>query len=123
MRLTITPAGLSVLAEALPGLSADLALAILTQPAAYADALLVWRPGQRGPLAISEPGAVGHRTAGAHCTFVPQQNADAMQIFEDGFALMLTDDTWSAIRAALTHGHESDVPFSDGGVFELRWLA
>src|SRR5262249_54813059 len=82
----------------------DAALALLTALDAQADGCLAWAPGQPGPEAISMPGANGARISGCFVLFVPQQEADGANMFEDGFACMLTDASWARVRHALTSG-------------------
>jgi hypothetical protein len=98
------------------------ALALLTGVPYAADALLVWRPGQQGPLAIGAPGQPGAVVAGCFCGFVPKQAADDAQIFEDGFVVMLTKASWRRIRGALTSGSDLELPAGPGGLaFSIRW--
>lgn len=46
-----------------------------------------------------------------------------MQVFEDGFALLITDETWRRVRHALASAAELDIPLAGGGAFEIRWRA
>jgi hypothetical protein len=79
----------------------ELALAFLTVLDPTADGCLVWVPGQQTPEAITLPGRAATRLSGCFVAFVPQQPADGANLFEDGFAAMLTDRTWAALRHAL----------------------
>jgi hypothetical protein len=100
------------------------ALALLTGFPPNADALLVWQPGQRGPMGISAPGTGGDVLAGCFCAFVPQQPADDAQVFEDGFVLMLTKGSWRRMRTALTAGENMSLPPGPGGLeFHVRAAA
>ena len=88
----------------------DLALALLTTIAPDADSCLVWTPGQRAPEAIAFPGSTGRRTSGCFVAFVPQQDADAANVFEDGVVCMLTDASWARVRQALATGTPLTIP-------------
>lgn len=41
---------------------------------------------------------------------VPEADADAGQVFEDGFLLMLTADSWHSLREAITSGRPLELP-------------
>lgn len=96
-------------------------LALLTGLPPSADALLVWQPGQQGPMGISAPGRSGEEIAGCFCAFVPKQQADEARLFEDGFALMLTKGSWRRVRTALISGDDLSLPPGPGGLeFRVR---
>ncbi len=86
------------------------ALAIFTTLAPDADSCLVWSPGQTEAAGIAEPGATGARTSGCFVLFVPQQDADAANVFEDGVVCMLTDASWARVRHALATGAPLALP-------------
>jgi hypothetical protein len=88
----------------------EAALAILTVLDPGVDACLVWFPGQNGPEAISAPGSNGTRIAGCFIAFVPQQDHDGANPFEDGLAAMLTDASWARVRQALVAGMPLEIP-------------
>jgi len=111
-----------VLSKDLPGLPRKQALALLTQLSPAADSLLVWRPGQQGPVAITPPGSGGSVVAGCFCGFVPGQKEDDVQLFEDGFVVMLRDRTWRRLRNALASGDDLELPSGPTGLsFTLHW--
>jgi len=98
------------------------AMALLTDLNPLSDACLVWQPGQRGPEAISPPGSKGETVAGCFVAFIPDQDADEVRVFEDGFALMIRNDTWANIRRAIDQQTEvAFTPSTAGLKFELRW--
>ena len=82
----------------------DIALALLLVLDPRADACLVWSPGQTSAEAISVPNGTGTRISGCFIAFVPQQERDVANPFEDGFAAMLTDASWTRVREALFAG-------------------
>src|SRR5262249_7207912 len=60
--------------------------------------------------AISAPGSDGSRLTGAIIAFVPMQKANDMKGMEDGYGLLLTDESWQEIRHALATGANLSVP-------------
>jgi hypothetical protein len=88
-----------------------------------ADAWLVWEPGQSSPNAITPPGSRGERVGGCFIAFVPGQAADEGLLVEDGFAWMLTDASWSALRRALTEGQSLALLAEGGRRLRLEWVA
>lgn len=111
------------LAEALPSLPANAALALLATLAPDADACLVWSPGQVGAQAISPAGSQAARMAGNFLLLVPEQRADGGNPFEDGFAYLLTDASHKLMRWALGTGTAVELA-ADGGEgksLQLSW--
>ncbi|MEZ4340971.1 MAG: hypothetical protein R3B82_30470, partial [Sandaracinaceae bacterium] len=98
------------LANALTGRPADAGFALLTGRAPRANAVLVWRPGQSEPAAIAPPGSPGTSLSGAMLIVAPGQTSDRAQMHEDGFALLVRDETWPAIEAALIRGTAFELP-------------
>ncbi len=98
-------------------------LGLLTEIDRTANACLYWVPGQGGPTAITAPLSDASRIAGCFLAFVPEQPADGGRILEDGFAMMLTDESWGAVRAAMAAGEAITVPAAgDGLSFSLEWI-
>jgi hypothetical protein len=92
----------------------------LRDPAA--NACLVWEPGQREPTAISPPGSDGSCVSGAYAIVLGEQPHDGGKLFEDGFAIELTDASWAEFRRALFEGTDLVIPATDGGMdFALAW--
>jgi hypothetical protein len=88
---------------------------LLTDIDPSANGCLVWEPGQHQPEAITPPGSDGSRLCGCFAMFVPGQAENDVQVFEDGIALMLTDDAWAEIRQALVQRSEGiSVACKDG---------
>jgi len=101
----------------------DSTLCLFAMPPAAANAVLVWRPGQVAPQACAAPAGDGSRIGGAHCLFVPQQEADGSQLVEDGFAALLNDSSWAQLRRALAEGQPFEVQpqEQDSLSFRLSW--
>ncbi len=99
-------------------------LSLLTELDPRANGCLVWEPGQSGPVAITPPNSDGSRLTGCFMAFVPGQAEDGGQLFEDGFVMMLTDESWTTIRQALETGKAVSVPATKTGLsFSLEWIA
>jgi len=90
----------------------------------------VWAPGQQGPEAIQasagpdrqlQPGQLS-RMGGSFVMFVPEQQADSGQLFEDGFAFMLSDPSWARFRQALMAGRPGNLAAAPGALsLSLQW--
>jgi len=92
----------------------------LRDPAA--NACLVWEPGQDEPSAISPAGSDGSRVAGAYAIVLGAQPHNGGKLFEDGFAIELTDASWAAFRRALLGGTDLVIAATAGGMdFALTW--
>lgn len=99
---------------------APTAFLALRDPAA--NACLVWEPGQREPTAISPPGSDGSRVCGAYAIVLGEQSHNGGKLFEDGFAVELTDASWAEFRRALFEGTDLVIPATRGGMdFALTW--
>jgi hypothetical protein len=120
--LEITEDAAATFAQALVNLPATAGFALYTHIDPTCDGCLVWSTGQADPSAITPPDSAGQKLCGAFVLVVPQQQANAVRIHEDGFALLLTDATARAFREAL----ESAKPLEFDGAadelaFSLRW--
>jgi hypothetical protein len=111
--LRMSRAAVPLCARALADFPANEVLALLPSLDPNADSCLVWSPGQRAPFAISPTGSGGRRMAGCFVLFVPEQEADGGQIIEDGFAMMLTDASWTKLRSAMTTGADLVLPSTE----------
>lgn len=79
----------------------------------FADCHLVWQPTKsEGIQAISCPGSKGERLGGSYIAFVPSQKADYALIYEDGFIVMLTNESWSLLKKCFITGLKSSVLLS-----------
>jgi hypothetical protein len=95
-------------------------LTLLTGIDPESSAALVWSPGQKAPAAITAGHETGPHLAGSFVMFVPQQDEDGAQMFEDGFAVFVRDQTWKRLRQALVDGKPLSVPASgDKMSFEM----
>lgn len=98
-------------------------LALLTNLDPSAHGCLVWQPGQSQPAAITPPDSDGTRLCGCFILFVPEQPNDSGRLFEDGYAVMLTSASWTAIRRAVAAGEGISIPASEPGMgFRLEWI-
>ncbi len=76
----------------------DSVMALLTRVPTGANACLVWNAGQEQPRAITPPQSRGEMLAGCFVMFVAGQPQNGIQLVEDGFVLLLTDENWSRLR-------------------------
>jgi len=121
LRLTI-PSDAKNLASGVSTLAAEAPFALLTRPAASANAILTWRPGQREPTGISPDGSDGARLSGSFVLFVPSEEGDQGRPFEDGYSLLLSAESWRLLTAALVQCRPLSIELSEGLQFELEWL-
>jgi hypothetical protein len=108
------------LREGMKDLDPGMPRVLLTDLDPTADSCLVWQPGQEGPEAIAKQDSEGDRLAGCFIAFVPGQTADGGRICEDGYAMMLTDESWSAIRRCIETEKPLSIP-GKGGELGFRW--
>jgi hypothetical protein len=108
--LRLLPGAGKRLGESIREVAQDRPAAVLTEVDPEANGCLTWRPGQQQPEAITPPESDGSALCGCFIGFVPEQDADAGQVFEDGFLLMLTADSWHSLREAITSGHPLELP-------------
>jgi hypothetical protein len=108
--LRLLPGAGKRLGESIREVAQDQPAAVLTEVDPEANGCLTWRPGQQQPEAITPPESDGSALCGCFIGFVPEQDADAGQVFEDGFLLMLTADSWHSLREAITSGHPLELP-------------
>ena len=97
------------------------ALALLTDPAPDADARLVWAPGQHRPKAITPPGTIGSRVTGSFIVLVPASERDEVRLIEDGYAVLLTVESWESLRAALRGRQPLALLPSEGPSLLVEW--
>jgi hypothetical protein len=101
----------------------DGAFAIFTEIEETADSCLVWRPGQREPAAIAQPGSQGARTSGCYVAFIHGRPEDGALLIEDGFVVSLTTASWVALARAVGDGTDLSIPTTGLGMsFALEWL-
>lgn len=112
------------LATALEQLPNEAGFCLQTLIDPTADGCLVWTPGQKEPSAITPPSSTGQRLCGAFVMVVPQQKDDQVQLYEDGFALTMTDSSVLAFRKALCQQSSFEFAGSSAGFgFSLVWAS
>ncbi|KAI9771252.1 MAG: hypothetical protein M1839_002836 [Geoglossum umbratile] len=86
-----------------------------------ADSGLVWKSGQTRPEAYGIDCQSMNRINLAFFIFCPQQDKDHCIMVEDGYSLMLKDNTWKNIRSAIEGRREIVIPLADNMRFRLEW--
>jgi len=122
LRVRIPTAARGILGRGVAALAPGTPFALLTEPAANADAMLVWHPGQAEPKAIYADGSEGARLTGGCLAVVPGGQKDEIRVMEDGYTLLLSDDTWGSLASALLGERLICLPMSDGATLEIEWL-
>ena len=100
----------------------DQGVSLLTGIDRMADECLTWEPGQREPFAITPPGSQGERLSGCFLMLLPGRKEEEARLFEDGFAWMLNDTSWKAVKRALSEGQA--LALMVGGTrLRIEWVA
>jgi len=94
-----------------------------------ADACLTWQaPGAGYPQAIAKlQGESGIRStsqvwvAGTFLSIVGGAEISTYRVYEDGFALMLTEHDWNSVIVALKTGDHLNINMAEGTTFKLSW--
>jgi hypothetical protein len=97
--------------------------ALLVAPAANANALLVWHPGQKEAKAITPDGSDGSRLSGCCLLIAPGGQKDQARLWEDGHSLSFSDETWARVSAALFAAKPLRLRMADDTLLELEWQA
>ena len=97
--------------------------ALLTEYDLSADSQLVWEPDNT-ITNLSHAQATGSRIGAGFCVLIPGREWDEGQRVEDGYAMLLTAESWQALRLALVGGAPLHIPAVGGGYgLRLEWLA
>ena len=122
VRVRVPKLSRGILAQGVGGLDSGTPFALLTEPAANADALLVWYPGQTEPKAVYAEGSDGARLTGGCLAVVPGGQKDEIRVMEDGYSLLLSSDTWGSLASSLLGERTISLPMADGATLEVEWL-
>ncbi|MBN2146633.1 MAG: hypothetical protein JW726_04555 [Anaerolineales bacterium] len=106
----IPPSVPALLVNSLASIPPERGLAFLSGYPDGADSCLAWNPEQKQLIINLPAGSLRQRLAGCFILFVPEQQSTAIQVFEDGFAVMLPTADWLQIRRALLEGQPFRLP-------------
>jgi hypothetical protein len=123
VRVLLSPEVRAELRSSLASLPPGAPFALLTAPAASANAVLVWHPGQKVPKAISPNGSDGSRLSGSCLLISPGGQPDQARMLEDGYSLLFSDASWAKLADALVSGQPLRLAMADEMVVELEWRA
>ena len=121
LRVLLTREVRADLRGSVASLAPGASFALLTAPAASANAVLVWQPGQKVPKAISPDGSDGSRLSGCCLLVALGGQKDQARIMEDGYSLRFSNETWALVSAALGAGQPLTLPMADDMRLELEW--
>jgi len=121
LRVSI-PSDTTELLRGLSSLPADAPFALLTRPAASANAILVWRPGLEGTNAISADGTDGSRLSGSCLMVVPVGDRDQIRPIEDGYSVLFSKESWAVLATALLAQRPMSLNMADDMRFQIEWL-
>lgn len=122
LSISLSSATRALLARGGSAVSSSTPFALLTTPAASANAVLVWHPGQTEPTAISPDGSSGSRVSGSCLLVQPGDGDDQTRLIEDGYSLLFSARSWSLVSAALLEERPLSLPMADNTRLELTWL-
>jgi hypothetical protein len=123
IKLKLLSSSINILRDRLSELPPDNVLTLLTDFDPKANGCLVWNLEKRRGSAIVPDESNGSQMGGCFISFVPNQSEDKGLVVEDGFAMLLTDASWLAIRKAIEIGSSVFIPATNGGSsFSLEWL-
>ena len=97
--------------------------ALLMRPAASANAILVWHPGQVGLSGISAEGSDNSRLSGSFLLLMPGEQPDHIRQIEDGYSVQLSNESWAELSGALIEARPLSLDLEGGQRFELEWLS
>lgn len=116
VRIGVSAKARDTLTRMLSSWTLDLPLALLIDWPTTADRCLVWQPGLTGVNAITPGKAIGEVLGACFVLIVAHQQQNGMRIIEDGFGLLLTDESASGLRDALMNGGDCIVEYPNGRI-------
>ena len=123
VRVLLSPGAREAMGSGLASMKRGQPFALLTEPAAGANALLVWHPGQTEPAIISPAGSDGSRMTGSCLMVVPGGQKDEARLFEDGYSLLFSTRSWGMLCAALLEQRPYSLELTGGSKLEFEWLS
>jgi len=110
LTLRMNPGFLDNLGSALAQTGLDPCLAVITGHLPQADARVVWlKKGDCLPI-IGRVGSTASTLEGGFVALLGQRAADEALVVEDGFAVQLRSNSWSAINEAITARSVVEIP-------------
>jgi hypothetical protein len=108
--------------EAIVGRGASGPVALLTELDPEADALAVYRSGQKGPAATRAGDTPVSRLAGTFVLFVYATESDSAKLYEDGFTVSLKEASRRALAEAVAAGKDLRLLGGPGSLsIRVRW--
>lgn len=96
---------------------------IWTGPDSGSAKVMVWNPDDGiGKSELPTPYEEGEAIEGCFVAIFPGQEVNHWRRIEDGFQILLRQETWNELRPALLGGRPMRVEFTDGTHLELAWV-
>ncbi|KAH7369599.1 hypothetical protein BKA65DRAFT_2249 [Rhexocercosporidium sp. MPI-PUGE-AT-0058] len=86
-----------------------------------ADSGLTWKRGQKDPMGYASNSGVMKSLNLGFLMFAPQQDSDHCIMCEDGYGILIRDDTWKRIRDSVQNNQEIIIPLDNDKRFILQW--
>jgi hypothetical protein len=121
VRILLTSEVRADLRASVAALAPGAPFALLVAPAASANAVAIWHPGQKEPKAITKESSDGSRLSGSCLLIAPGGQKDQARVIEDGYSLLFSHESWARVSAALGAKQPLKLPMADEMVLELEW--
>ncbi|CAG8689836.1 13136_t:CDS:1, partial [Ambispora leptoticha] len=120
--LQISPSSHEMTKKFIEQVGTEKPIAIFTGLDDNADSCLIWQSGLKQPTAISL-NDISRRLAGCFILFCPAQDKNQLIMIEDGFSLILTNETYYQLCEALCSCKTFSASIDDNTQFKLVWKA
>jgi hypothetical protein len=121
LRISVPRDSLNLL-RGIGSLPSNTAFVLLIRPAPSANSILTWSPGQQEMSGISQDGSDGSRLSGTCLMVVPAAQRDQIRLFEDGYSLHFSSESWGLLSATLLAQQPLSLRMADDMRLELEWL-
>ncbi|KAK0114709.1 hypothetical protein ONS95_014193 [Cadophora gregata] len=86
-----------------------------------ADSGLTWKRGQRDPMGYASNSGVMKNLNLGFLMFAPQADHDHSIMCEDGYGILIREETWKTIRDAVQNSQDLIIPLANDKRFVLQW--
>ena len=121
IKLWVSPDSHEAVKKFLSQLKPNQPFTVYTELDKDVDSCLVWKHPQKNPMAINVDDVSMSRVSGSFIIFCPEQSTDGYLLVEDGFSMLITNDTYNHIYNALSSRDSFSTEINDNTRFELEW--
>ncbi len=121
--LRVDPRAASDLSDQMRVIEATDPVVIWTGPDSGSVKVMVWNPDDGiGSSELPTPYEESEGIEGCFVAIFPGQEANLWRRMEDGFQVLLQQETWNELRPAILSGRPTRVEFADGTHLDLKWV-